>query len=200
METLKKRGRPRKDIEKEIEEEAGLIESNVATMEAPAGTKQPANEFNDEYTLEVIADFDPTADIFRIPKPDPRYHYRWLRDNRENLSQKTGNLLLQKGGWQLCSKEHCQRIGLGDRIDPDGSARIGEHVLAFMPNELWEKKEAAKKKVADSRMDKIHRISKKGDSSVGAADMHGSMKGLQTGKQLGMTSENTYKENNKEEG
>lgn len=182
-------GRPKKNknVETEIEAEAGL--STVAVQQAPAVLVSAKNEIPDEYTLEVDADYDPAADLFRIPKPDPKYKYRWLRDEAKNLSVKTTTLLYQKGGWQLCPTSHIKRIGFVDReISPDGLKRMGEHVLAFMPKELWDRKEDAKNEKTMARTNAINQLLKEGDPSVGGKEMHRTMKGIQPGHKLGMSS------------
>ena len=163
------------------------IEENVLPAKAEPLAK---NEFPDEYTLEVEADYDPSADLFRIPKKDPKYSYRFLRNEEKNLSIKTNTLLYQKGGWQILSnRAHLLRIGIKEsQISPDGSYRMGEHILAFMPKELFEKKEAAKQQKTKLRTDQITRLLKDGDPSVGGKEMHKTMKGIQPGHKLGMSS------------
>lgn len=170
----------------EVEKEAGLTKQAVVEAEVSANKAKPkANEFNDEYTLQVIFDNE-NADIFRIPNPDPNFSYRFLQVDDKNMARKTSNLLTQQGGWQVCPSEHCARIGFDKNIlTPDGSYRIGEHVLAFMPMGHFEKKEQAKAKKANARMEQINRMIKKGDPSVGATDMHETMKGIQPAHKLG---------------
>lgn len=146
-------GRPKKNIEQEIEQEAGL--GGVAVMEAP----KAANEFNDEYTLKVDSDFDPSADLFRVPKKDPNFEYRYLRDDAERISITTSSLLHQKGGWQLVPKAHSLRIGFTERdLSEDGFRRIGKHILAFMPKSLFEKKVAGKQQKTNLRTSGIKRL------------------------------------------
>lgn len=147
------------------------------------------NELPSDYTLDVIADYDPSADIFRIPNKDPKYAYRFLRHEDKNLNIKTGALLYQKGGWQIVPKNHLLKIGIRESfISPDGSYRVGEHILAFMPKELHEKKESAKLDKTKMRTNQIDRLLKDGDPTVGGKEMHKSMRGLQTAHQLGMGS------------
>ena len=176
-------GRPKKDTDLDVMGKELAVEGqvNVATL--------AKNEFPDEYTLDVIADYDPSADIFRIPNKDPRYAYRFLRTEEKNISIKTGALLYQKGGWQITPKAHLLRIGIKESfISADGSYRIGEHVLAFMPKELFDKKEAAKTNKTKMRTKQIERLLKDGDPSIGGKDMHSSMKGILPGHKLGMAS------------
>lgn len=156
--------RTKKNIEQEIDEEAGL--GGVAVVEAPKALK--ANEFTDEYTLEVNSDYDPSADIFRIPKKDPNFEYRYLRDDAERLSITTSTLLHQKGGWQLVPKAHCNKIGFSDRdLSEDGFRRIGKHILAFMPKSLYETKVAAKQEKTNLRTSGIKRLIGDGIQVVG---------------------------------
>ncbi len=172
------------EVLNEIEKESGLAGSAVATVEK---TEKKVNQFSDEYTLEIIDDFDPGADIFRIPKKDPNYEYRHLLFTQENLSIKTGNLLYQKGGWQICTKAHLLRIGIQPSfISPDGFYHVGGMVLGFMPKELYLKKEAAKLKKSNARMEQINRKIKEGDPTVGGKEVHQTMKGIQTAEALKM--------------
>lgn len=149
--------RPKKNIEQEIEQEAGL--GGTAVMEAPKKEVKASNEFNDEYTLQVDADYDPSADLFRVPKKDPNFEYRYLRDDAERISITTSTLLHQKGGWQLVPKSHSLRIGFTERdLSEDGFRRIGKHILAFMPKNLYEKKIAAKQEKTNLRTSGIKRL------------------------------------------
>ena len=194
----KGRGRPRKqELINDIEKEAGLENSSqmtTAVLEKDIPDRknndvEKINEFEDDYKLKVIGDYHPASDIFRIPSPDPRYKYRWLNIESKNMSRKTSNLLFQQGGWQvLNNKSHAEKIGFtGNRIDSEGHVRIGnDHILAFMPTDLWEKKEDQKQKKANLPMEKINNLLTKGDPSVGGKEMHESMKGIQTQKQLRM--------------
>ena len=141
----------------------------------------------DEYTLEVIKDYDGKIDPFYLSAKDPDYEYRFLRDDRKNLSMKTGNMLFQKGGWQIVPREHLPKIGVKDAfISPDGLYRVGDLILARMPKSLFLDKQKQKEKDAQAPMDAIKRVEKEGDPSVGGTDVHGSMKGIQTQKKLGM--------------
>lgn len=172
---------------KEAEDiENGVIGTATLPEATPKGVnelKPQPNEFTDEYTLETIADYDPTADVFRIPNKDPNYAYRFLRFDTENMSKKTSALLYQQGGWQVAPRSHLIKIGIAERfISPDGTYHVGKNVLAFMPKALWEKKEAAKKAKADMQMSGVNRRLKEGDASVGR-DIKG-FGGLQTQAQL----------------
>ena len=145
----------------------------------------------DDYTATIVEDYDGKIDPFFLPKKDPNYAYRFLRADDKNLSLKTGNLLFQKGGWQICPRKHLEKIGIKesfiskDKLAPDGMCRRGDTVLAFMPKELFLKKEAYKEKEASAPVDAIERMIKKGDDSVRGVG-HKDMRGLQTQKQMGM--------------
>lgn len=164
----------KKDMIAEIENEMNSFAVQEKTLETgevsiakdvPLGTKG-SNEFGEEYTMEVIADFEDGADTFRVPNKDPKFEYRFLRDTKENLSVKTSNLLMLKGGWQICPKTHLLRIGVDSKVlHPDGSYRVGELVLAFMPKEYFEKKMSRDRKVANSAMAGVKRLVEEGDSS-----------------------------------
>jgi hypothetical protein len=176
------RGRPSlKD-----KEEAPAVEVEpIVTSDALA----PSTEQAGEYTAEIIRDYYGQVDPFYLSKKNPEYEYRFLRDEAKNLSIKTGNLLLQKGGWQLCPKEHLRRLGIKDmELSPDGFLRRGDTVLAFMPKKLYEEK--FRKKVADANepVSAVKRLVRDGDPNTGGKELHDSMKGIQTAKQLGMSS------------
>lgn len=149
--------RERKELE--AEQETGLPAKNGAVVaEAVKVDVSKANQFSDEYTLEVDMDYDPAADIFRIPKKDPNYEYRWARDDSKRLSRLTTTLLQQLGGWQLVPKAHSLRIGFKDReISEDGHKRIGEHILVFMPKAVFDRKNEMKKAKIDARTGDIRR-------------------------------------------
>lgn len=150
-------------------------------------TPSKADVIDSEYQIEVIRDYYGNVDPTYLSKKDPRYQYRFLRDEHTNLTIKTSNLLLQKGGWQLCDRIHLKRLGIKEReISPDGFLRRGGLILAFMPVELFKDKEKYKTDQANARMKDVERLLKKGDPSVGGKGMHDSMKGIQTAKDLGM--------------
>lgn len=181
-------GRPKK-ILKEIEDgmdvstaEKPQVGEIMISKEAPAATKG-SNEFGDEYTMEVIADNEPGADIMRVPNKDPKFEYRFLKDSKENMSVKTSNLLLMKGGWQICPTSHLIRIGIGKNLHhPDGSYRVGELILAFMPKELFAKKMAKDRKNSAEAMAGVKRLVEEGDESlVNIKDVHGIRPGRMDG-------------------
>ena len=139
------------------------------------------------YSVIITRDYYGKVDPFYLSQKDPNYEYRFLRDEHKNLTIKTGNLLFQKGGWQLVGKTHLLKIGIKEReIYPDGFYRQGDTILAFMPKKLFAEKEKYKMEKAKEPMEMINRMLKKGDSSVGGKDIHDSMRGIETAKQLGM--------------
>lgn len=160
----------------------------IAVKEAPIATiDKKFIPKDDEYGIEVIKDYYGQADEFYLSKKDPEYQYRFLRADDKNLSRKTGNLLFQQGGWQLCGKSHLRRIGIADRfISPDGLYRVGDTVLAFMPKALFNEKDAKKIKEASSRTSAIERMLNEGDPNTGGVEMHATMKGIQTQEKLRM--------------
>lgn len=145
------------------------------------------NQEKDEYNLEVIVDYDGKVDPFFLEKKNPEYAYRFLRAEHKNISIKTSNMLMQKGGWQICPRDHLLKIGIKERqISPDGFYRVGDQVLSFMPKDIYDKKEEYKRKKANEPVDAIQRMIKKGDPQTGGQDIHETMKGIQTQKDLGM--------------
>ena len=140
-----------------------------------------------EYNLEIIRDYYGNVDPFYLSKKDPNYAYRFLRDEHKNIALKTGNLLFQKGGWQIVPKEHLIKLGLKrSDLSPDGILRRGDQILAFMPMNLYNEKVKQKEKQSESAMKPINRMLKEGDSSIGGKEIHETMKGIQTKKALGM--------------
>lgn len=146
------------------------------------------NQEADEYNLDVIVDYDGKIDPFFLEKKNPAYAYRFLRAEHKNISIKTGNILMQKGGWQIVPRKHLLKtLEIKEsQISPDGFYRVGDTVLAFMPMHLYEQKEKYKIKQANEPINAIERMIKKGDPSEGGKDIHKSMKGIQTQEGLRM--------------
>jgi len=173
---------------KETQKEAVKETPEIKLSGSPTATKQEV-KFGD-YNANIIRDFDGKIDPFYLEQKDPDYAYRFIRDEQKNIATKTSNLLLQKGGWRICPREHLiNKLGLDEKRDlaPDGLLRRGDQILCFMPKALFEEKEAFKKKQADAPVKNIQRMLDKGDDSVEiSTGIHSTMKGLQTKKSLGM--------------
>ena len=170
---VKHRGRPKK----EVSEKPSSLQAGLEVVPEKQG----------EYNVEIIRDYYGNVDPFYLSKKDPDYAYRFLRDEHKNLSIKTGNLLFQKGGWQICPREHLVRLGLKDSdISADGMLRRGDTILAFMPKKLHKEKDVYKQEQADAPMNAVKRMLEKGDPTVGGEEIHKTMRGIETGKQLGM--------------
>lgn len=170
-------GRPKKStvsIEAEIDQAAGLSvsrETSVAVIEEPKKEvkKLAVNEFTDEYTLQVDTDFDPSADLFRVPKKDPNFEYRFIRDTSERLSVTGTTLLHQKGGWQVVPKAHLLKVGIAEReISEDGHLRRGNLILCFMPMNHFKLKADWKNKQVNQRTAGIKRLVEDGIDVIGA--------------------------------
>lgn len=145
----------------------------------------------DDYNVEIIRDYYGNVDPFYLSQKDPNFEYRFLRDDSKsggkNISIKTGNLLFQKGGWQICPRNHLLKIGIKEReLSPDNLLRRGDTILAFIPKDLFKEKQQEKIKRANEPMNAIKRLVKKGDASIGGKDIHETMKGIQTKEKLGM--------------
>ena len=150
-------------------------------------SKQVVEEVKSDYNLEVIRDYYGNVDPTYLSKKHPDYEYRWLNCNASNITEKTGNLLFNKAGWQICPREHLLKIGIKEiELTPEGTYRRNELILAFMPKKLYQEKEAYKKRQADAPMQMIERLLKKGNRDVGG-NIHESMRGLQTASALGFT-------------
>lgn len=166
-----------KKVPKKAEQNEPSLEGKIVSEKTNTG----------EYSLEIIRDYYGNVDPFYLTKKDPKYAYRFLRDEPKNITTKTGNLLFQKGGWQICPREHLLRLGLKDKeISADGLCRRGDTILAFMPKELFDEKEKYKIEQANLPIKEIKRKIKQGDPTVGGKDIHDTMAGIQTQKQLGM--------------
>ncbi len=184
-------GRPKKQILSDIENEmVGKVpEQTVGTIEVskvPPAKVSGSNEFGDEYTMEVISDNEPGADIFRIANKDPMFEYRFIKDTKENMSVKTSNLLYLKGGWQVVPKTHLLRIGVSESLlHPDGSFHVGELILAFMPKSLFEKKMAEDRRKSNAAMAGVKRLVEEGDvSRVNIKDVNGIQPGRMDGGRI----------------
>jgi hypothetical protein len=187
------KGIPRNKEIDELEKSMGaptvtIAEENVPGAQAIATDipgAQVEKPVDPEYKIEVIKDFYGNVDIFYLPKKDHRYEYRFLRADDKNLSLTTGNMLFQGGGWQLCGREHCERIGIDNKyISPDGFHRRGDLILAFIPKHLYQEKRAFEDKKAKDQLDAIENRMKNG--SPEGSEIHETMKGLQTQEQLGI--------------
>ena len=158
------------------------------------------NPIPKEYTLEITKDYDGTVDLWHLNNKDPNYEYRWLRHEEKNLSIKTGNMLHDRGGWQLVPKEHllrCKIIRSEKELHPDGTLRRGDTVLSFMPKDLYKLKEDKRKEKADDRIKSIKRMVEKGEGGKG---LHPTMKGIQTAGALNMGSTGEIHDSRSEEG
>lgn len=143
----------------------------------------------DDIFASIITDEYGAVDTWFVEKKNPKYHYRFLKADDETLSVKTGNLLFHKGGWRLCDRAHCIDIGIKERyLDPHGHYRKGQNVLAFMPKELYEKKEAKKREKADAPMQTLKRRLEGGNPNDPElrGKGHPNMRGLQTKEKLRM--------------
>lgn len=140
----------------------------------------------DEYTANIVYDYDGVVDLFYLNEQDRNFEYRFLRADEKNLSIKTSNALFDRGGWQICPKEHLLRIGMKESsLSPDGMCRRGDTVLAFMPKDIHKKKEEYKRKKANEPMGALKRLLKDGDKTVGSS-IHRSLRGIQHAEDLGM--------------
>ncbi|MCK9370593.1 hypothetical protein M0R04_11845 [Candidatus Dojkabacteria bacterium] len=163
----------------EVKQEAPLVVNPTEKV------LEKENVQTEEYNIEIIRDYYGNVDPFYLSKKDPNYHYRFLRDEHKNITLKTGNLLFQKGGWQIVPKEHLFKLGFkASELSPDGLMRRGDQILAFMPQALYLEKIKYKKEQADYPMKIMDKRLKNGDSSIGG--IHDSMKGIQTQKELGL--------------
>jgi len=166
-----------------------IIAPEVKAPEIKPDTKEPVAvyEKDDGYNLNIIKDYYGKIDVFYLSKKDPNFEYRFLRADFKNISVKTGNVLFQKGGWQIVPGEHLLKIGFKrEDLAADGSYRVGDTILARMPKDLFKEKEAYKQKLADRPVTAIQRMLDKGDPNVGGEEMHKSMEGIQPQKKLGM--------------
>jgi hypothetical protein len=172
--------------------ESMAVGTAPAEDEAPPGKRRGLVQetvIDGDYHLNIVKDYDEKIDPFYLSRKDPDFEYRFLRDDKRNLNIKTGNLLFQKGGWQICPPSHLDKLGIKieDR-SPDGLLRRGDTILAFMPMKLFKEKEAHRAERAKSPIEAVERNIKHGDPEnpelFGLG--HPLQRGLQTAKQLGM--------------
>lgn len=146
------------------------METTVAVEENPEGV-EGSNEFNDtsEYTIQVIADNGVNIDPTILPKKDPNFEYYFIRDDKKNIAKKTSALLYQMGGWQIVPKEHSvKKCGIDEKmLAADGSYRVGELILTFMPKKLYAKKRAEEARRTNERMSAVNRMLQEGDPEAG---------------------------------
>lgn len=164
-------------IEKEIMEEMksstefkDAIQGPTVTVLEPEGV-EGSNEFNDtsEYTIQVIADNGVNIDPTILPKKDPNFEYYFIRDDHKNIAKKTSALLYQMGGWQIVPREHSvKKCGIAEKmLAADGSYRVGELILTFMPKALYAKKRAEEGRRTNARMNAVNRMLEEGDPDAG---------------------------------
>lgn len=160
---MARRKKDLENIDKEMQSQVSVVET-LKDGEVSIDPKTPkgvlsAHEFGDEYTMEVIADNEPGADQFRIPNKDPKFEYRYLRDDKTNMGVKTSNLLYMKGGWQIVPTSHLMKIGFKkENLQPDGSYKVGELILAFMPKKYFDMKMLKDKKTRDEAMSDVQSL------------------------------------------
>lgn len=175
-------GRPKKNrdlIEKDIMAEMAqgpdsnvnfYPKSTVAVLDKPSDV-EGSNEFNDtsEYTIQVIADNGVNIDPTILPKKDPNFEYYFIRDDHKNIAKKTSALLYQMGGWQIVPKEHSvKKCGISEKmLAADGSYRVGELILTFMPKNLYAKKRAEESRRTNERMSAVDKMLQEGDPDAG---------------------------------
>lgn len=180
-------GRPKKNLEaidKEMNASISVEENTqkpqvgeVSISKEPPAAAVGSNEFGDEYTMEVIADNEPGADQFRIQNKDPKFEYRFLRDDKANMGVKTSNLLYLKGGWQVCPTSHLLRLGIKkEMLQPDGSYKVGELILAFMPKQLFNKKMKKDKEKREMAAKDVQNLVD-GKSRINVPGVHGISEG-----------------------
>lgn len=174
------------EVEKEIT--GGISEplqtGTVLIDENPPVGTEGSNEFGEGYTIKVIADNEDGSDIFRIPHKHPDFEYRFIRETKENLSVKTSNLLLIKGGWQIVPVSHLVNTCkiAKELLGVDGAYHVGELVLCYMPKVLFAKKMAEDKRKTNMRMNSIKNLVEEGDPTrVKVKDVHGIMPGRMDG-------------------
>lgn len=191
-------GRPKKNIEQiekeimnEMDQAPGQVNDNnigdTVTVMEQENNVTASNEFNDtpDYTIQVIADNGVNIDPTILPKKDPNYAYYFIRDEHKNIAKKTSALLYQMGGWQIVPKQHSvKNCGIDPKmLAADGSYRVGELILTFMPRKLWLQKKAEDQRRTNERMNAVNRMLTEGDPN---AEMpHGSMVGIQAGRMDG---------------
>lgn len=183
-------------LNKSIKEQSPVSATVTATAEKPK--EETPVEFKEgggrvekgEYSARITTDYYGMVDPFYLSWKDPEFAYRWLRDDPANLAEKTGDILAQKGGWQICGRDHIERasrvadVNMKDKLSKDGHLRTGSHILAFMPKELYEKKMAYKKEQAGRKPKAVQRMLKHGDQALAGVG-HRDMKGIQTKEQFG---------------
>lgn len=149
----------------------------------PAGVKTEQEKFGD-YNVTITKDYYGAIDPFYLSKKDPNFEYRFLREEHKNISIKTGNLLFQKGGWQICAKEHLLSLGIKERdLSPEGLLKRGDTILAYMPKKLYLEKQKQKQDKANEQIRSVKEIVTKGDRSLDGK-IHPDMKGIQTKRDL----------------
>ena len=173
-----------KDLKKVPEK----VQQEKPPTEKPEETSLKKTEAKtDGYSLEIIRDYYGMVDPFYLSQKDPNFEYCFLRDDRKNISIKTTNLLFQKGGWQICPRQHLLKIGIKETdLSADGLLRRGDTILAFIPKKYHQEKDKYKLEQANMPMTQIKRMMKEGNSSIGGKEIHETMKGIQTAKELGM--------------
>ena len=74
-------------------------------VEAPKAEKSKVQKLKDDSRplVNVVRDFT-VPDLMKIPKPNPKLHYRWGRDTTDNLA------LLEAQGFHVCTSDEVREL------------------------------------------------------------------------------------------
>jgi hypothetical protein len=132
-------------------------------VEAPKAEKSKVQKLKDDSRplVNVVRDFT-VPDLMKIPKPNPKLHYRWGRDTTDNLA------LLEAQGFHVCTSDEVRECGLTPNR-ADGAMHRGDLVLCAEDWVYYKEKDAKRTALAKRQ----HELQMQGATKDRAAGVAG---------------------------
>jgi hypothetical protein len=132
-----------------------------ATVEKPKlgrPEKTAEDKLRDDHRpiANVVRDFT-QPDILKVPKPNPRIHYRWGRNTDDNLAT------LEAQGFRVANSDEVRECGF--RPAADGAAHRGDLILCVEDWGYYKAKQERKEALIRRQAELQHKGSTKGISA-----------------------------------